>query len=146
MTGRTVDHAADYLGPEVLDADVLWIEPIADEELGDTLQYREILNLEAFVARSPVPVLIIMRNTLDGTGPRLIPFAENLAMEVRDDARIVFISYLYDDSYLDLLEDLNLPSFHLIHESSMRAQAEGLDSTAIENIIRDLHTLIEEAF
>lgn len=140
----SVDHEAEYLGREVSAADLIWIEPINSEDLDDTLRYREILNLEAFVGRSPVPVLLILRNTLDGSGPGLIPMAENLAMDVRDRARIVFVDYFYEDGYLDLLSDLAAPSFHLIHEGSLLEQAEGIDNGAIENIIKHLYDIIDE--
>ena len=143
--GRPAEtDAPAYLGSEVQHADLLWLEPYESAELGDSLRYRKILDLEAFVARADVPVLLILRNTLDGSGPNLIPWAENLAMELQEGARIVFVDFLVEDDYLELLNDLTLPSYHLVHESRLIAEAEGLDAGALEGLLRQLYELLEK--
>lgn len=129
------------VGREVYEGDAVWVEAYEDEELGSTLRYRQLLDLEAFTARADRPVLLVLRDGLDPGNPQLVLSLEKLAIELDQRAYILLVESTYEDRVIEQLEDLALPAYYWIEKGAVRHQVEGADREGIRALIDDLRAI-----
>ena len=130
----------DYLGNINYQAENTWIEN-RSTETEELLEYREILDPEAFIQNSEVPVLVCIKQKDDYAAPKVIPWMESLAYKYKDKLNCIFIEDDPQNDYLYLFDYRVTPSFFLIKEHSIIASASWQEENALQKMNAEIQKL-----
>ncbi len=125
-----------WLGDYNYNALVAWIEPLSQED-GDYLEYREVLDLEAMVTSTDLPIVICVRQKTDQAASTVIPQMEDWAYRYNGQAWFIFADASAQDPLMANLQYTVTPTFFLIKRGAVLMYA----SWQEENALR----LLEEA-
>ena len=142
-TSEPADNETEILGEINYQAEVAWLENIrTDSE--ELLEYREVLDLDRFVSQSEVPVVIIVRQENDYGASEVIPLVEEAAYTYGEDVHFVFAYHNTENDFLLYLDYESTPTFFLIHDHAVQAQAGWEQEEGLIRLQKKLDEIIKE--
>ena len=132
----------EILGEINYQAKNVLIEPGTDE-LGETLDYREILNLEEYALSSEKPVLLCVKRDKLKNMNVIIPWMEEMAHKYRGSVNVVMAE---DDSNEELfyyLDYQNVPTIFLLYDGEVVRQASWEEEDGLQILVEKMQELVK---
>ncbi len=118
------------------------IEPGTDDA-GDTLEYREILNLEKFALSSKKPVLLCVKKDKLKSMNVIIPWLEEIAHKYRGSVNVVMAEDDPGEGLLYYLEYQNVPTMFLFHDGEVLRQASWEEEDGLQILVEKMQELVK---
>ncbi len=141
--GRSTSDDNPVLGEINYNAQIAYLD-LMDTDQGLMLEYREVLDLDRFIGESDVPVVLIVRQPQDYNASRVIPEVEQAASEYGDKVNFVFAYDSQEIDFLRLLDYTVTPTFFLIDDYMVQAQASWEQEEGMQILYQKLNELIAQ--
>ena len=133
----------DYIGENNYAAEDFWIKVITTEE-GDMIEYRELLDIDAFLSNTDLPTILLVKKSRDFVLPRVIPQMEGWAYKYRDKANFVMIEDNTSNKFLTRLDYTVTPTYYLIDKYAVISYASYQEEDAFNSLEKKFLELIQE--
>lgn len=130
----------EILGEINYQAKNVLIEPGTDDT-GDTLEYREILDLEEFALSSKKTVLLCVKKDKLKSMNVIIPWLEEIAHKYRGSVNVVMAEDDPAEEFLYYLEYQNVPTMFLLHDGEVLRQASWEEEDGLQILVEKLQEL-----
>lgn len=132
----------EILGEINYQAKNVLIEPGTDDA-GDTLEYREILNLEEFALSSEKPVLLCVKKDKLKSMNVIIPWLEEIAHKYRGSVNVIMAEDDPGEELFYYLEYQNVPTMFLLHDGEVLRQASWEEEDGLQILVDKLQDLVK---
>lgn len=130
----------EILGEINYQAKNVLIEPGTDDA-GDTLDYREILNLEKYALSSEKPVLLCVKKDKLKNMNVIIPWMEEMAYKYRESVNVVMAEDDPNEELFYYLKYKNVPTIFLLHDGEVLRQASWEEEDGLQILVEKLEEL-----
>lgn len=122
------------LGPIDDQATVALVRYEAQENGLDGVVYRKVNRLDALLAKSKVPVLVVFYSSLAPVNSQVIPRLEQMADDLRDNLQIVWIDAGAEPVLAASFGAEKLPQFTVVVEGALKRSLIGYDNEGAVNL------------